>query len=314
MNLKEGLREFKKLQEKCHPDSLDFQHCMGYLVQALRNNSEYSRYDRPHTIMEGDNAIAYTTKSQSRTPYVIVSGVGKNVGGFIAREAQNLSNDSKDDVIVKNVGEDLELRLKEEGFEDYGDGENWDEHSKYDDNTFPQQVIDLEIYNPWGGSDYSKLREELKRFHRDYSVVLKRVEDTPESTKNFRTLLSLWAQQMFERKSIREMDLFVSQVMFSPGNFDIQYEFNDSETGDLVGFLSFDEISRSCLGLNAIINDFSYWNSYRFMTHTATNIAKEHGYRYLNLQGSEDAGQYQSKRRFKAQIEIPKKHLVYRYS
>lgn len=80
--------------------------------------------------------------------------------------------------------------------------------------------------------------------------------------------------------------------------------------GDIMGLLCFSRISDSCLGFNALINDFSYRNLYRWMMHEGVRIAKTKGFRYLNIQGSEDADQYQSKQRFKAEIEIPKKHLV----
>lgn len=296
-------------QKNHHPDTLDFQYSPGYLAQATRNGR--------NNYVSSDGAVIYThLNPDPSSQYVIVASAGKDRDKAIAKAARILAKSSGQDVIVKNVG--LESRLSEPGFEDYREDESWDEYSKYDDNTFPQQVIDTYSYS-LEGSQFAKLREQIGRFDRDHLVMDILIGGHPNprvemaGTGYFKSLLRIWAQQMAERKGLDADEFIRTNEMFGPENRKfLHYSFSDLDSNKPFGALTFSEISQHCLGLNAVINDFSFNNSSRYLTHRAILLAKDLGYRHLNLQGSEDENQHRSKRKFRAPIEIPKKHLVFR--
>lgn len=83
-----------------------------------------------------------------------------------------------------------------------------------------------------------------------------------------------------------------------------------SDSSEPIGFLSFSKISSTCLGFNALINDFAFFNSYRLCMWEACKIAHQIGFNYLNIQGSEDIAQFESKKRFKGQIQQQKIHMI----
>lgn len=297
-----NLTNFKALQERYQPEALDFEYNLGYLLQATRNDT--------FICTEDETQVVYTRKSLDEiSPYVIVTSAGKDSVSLIERVAKELAKKSSRDIIAKNVGENLETRLKERGFEDYTEEERWDEISKYDDNTFPQQIVCTKEVSELRGSKYSSLREELKRFNREYSVS---IEDYCDE-KDFDTILEKWAKQMEERENLVQKEVERSHLMFREKKpYFFQYLVRDDTSGNVIGFMCFSRISENCLGFNALINDFSYRNLYRYMMYQGIKISYDLGYQYINLQGSEDLNQYRSKRRFKADIEIKKKHLVYR--
>lgn len=297
-----NLTDFKISQEQYQPEALDFEYNLGYLLQSTRNGVFVQ--------VEGDTAIVYTRKSlDQNSSYVIVASAGKNPESLIEKTAKELVAESGRDVIVKNVGEDLESRLKAISFEDYTEEESWDNYSEYDDNTFPQQIVSTKEVGELRGPKYSSLREELSRFSREYSISL----ETYCNESDFDEILEKWAIQMEERDSLNREETKRSHLMFKEKSLKFpQYIVREDNSREVIGFMSFSEISKNCLGFNALINDFSYRNLYRFMMHQGIKIANKLGYQYVNLQGSEDLNQYRSKRRFKANIEINKKHLVYR--
>ena len=297
------LQHFKNLQEKNQPQVVDFEYSVGYIAQATRNGLYIATSD--------ETAVVFTHRDDDpHSKYVIVVSSGLQRAELIRNIAPQLASSSQKDVIVKNVGADLESRLLQRGFEQYLPEEQWDNYARYDDNTFPQQVIDSEEYCGLRGSKYASLREELRRFERQYSLSLR-----PYETKDdISMLVRKWASQMKERNGVNEDELLRSHQMFLDHNSDyVQYVVEDNKSGQIIGYMSFSKISDNTLGFNVLINDFSYRNLYRVMMDKGIEIAHDQGFRYINLQGSEDEAQYRSKRRFKAEIEIPKKHLVYRY-
>ncbi len=288
----------QKLKDKYHPNILDFEYCTGYIKQATRYNLT--------SLTSEDSLIFAGTKNENLdSSPVIVVAIGKDRAEQIIKYAKHLAESHQQDVIIKNVGLGLEEKLKEVGFEDYSFDEAWLDESKYDDNTFPQQVVNVQDCLSLQGSKYRRLRSELRRFDKRYGL------DVRKSTgNNFRRILNQWAEQMAERIEVNEDYYLDSNQML---DLELAYDIFDNKTNNLIGYLSFSEISEKCLGFNSLMNDYNYKNSYRRFMFEAVRIARDLGYPFLNLQGSEDYGQHKSKRVFQAEIEIPKKHLVYRF-
>jgi len=295
------LEHFKELQRRYQPETVDFEYNTGYLMQATRNGTYI------HT--EDETAVIYTKKAADEgSQFVIVAAAGKDRSGLIMSAARSLSMMCPEAVIIKNVGEDLEPDLKCAGCSEYGCGDMWDSYAKYDDNTYPQLIVDAEECAGLKGSKYTRLREEMNRCKRDYSIDV--VEYDDESA--FDRLLDMWADRLAKSNGIDKAEIKRSHEMFRPVRDEFfQHCVRDADTGAVIGFLSFSEISKNCLGFNALINDFSYRNLYRLMMFEGIKIADRLGYHYVNLQGSEDEAQYKSKLRFKPGIVISKKHLVY---
>lgn len=294
------LKKLLRVRDKYLSKSLDFKHSLGYIMQATRN--------RIIGYVGDDVAVIYTSKTiEPSSGPVIVASFGKDTDDLITRIAKKTAMDSGLDVIVKNV--DPGSGLEEAGFEDYREDEQWDENSKYDDNTFPQQVIDVHDCLDLEGSKYAKLREEVNRFDRENDVEV----TARYSSGEFDSMLSLWADQMAERRGLDREELVRSHKMFRNPDYPfMKRKIVDKRTGKLVGLLGMSNISNLCLGHNLMINDFSIRGSCRRLQYEAVRIASSMAYHYLNIQGSEDENQHRSKRKFRAPIEIPKKHLVWR--
>jgi hypothetical protein len=97
----------------------------------------------------------------------------------------------------------------------------------------------------------------------------------------------------------------------TPRNDFFQYIIYEKRTRKYVGFISLSAISESCAGHNALIYDFNNENPSRKLMQEAIKIAARLGFEFINLQGSEDKDQFESKLKFKPNILLERKHLIY---
>ena len=117
---------------------------------------------------------------------------------------------------------------------------------------------------------------------------------------------------MHLRNDIPKQQLIESTKLFYTNEFGfIHYLARDIKSNEIVAWLSFSEVSEVCLGFNALVNDFEYYNLYRYLMLEAAQIAHKLDYKYLNIQGSEDESQYNSKLRMKPEYIIKKRHIVF---
>jgi len=294
------LKKYRQLIKEYHSGAKDFEFCNGYIIQATRNGLGYTDFE---------DGLVLFTKRKDGNSFVIVSSVGRDRAERIHIVAEAMWHSTNEVVYVKNVRRELESKLLGLGLRHYRQEESWNTQARYDDNTFPEQVVDVKKLRELQGPKYQSLREELNRFGRKYTIKVKLCKKC--SLHKVRGLLAGWVENMHQRNGWDKKELHRShEVLLARRKDFFRYRVND-EKNKPIGFLVFSEVSPQCLGYNALINDFNYQNLYRKLLFEGARIADEAGYHYLNLQGSEDEDQYLSKRRLKASLEIRKTHLVF---
>jgi hypothetical protein len=300
-NIDDVLAVFRTFVSKYHSNICDFEFCNGYILQATRNGMWSRRFD--------DGIVIFTKKRNSEN-YVVVACAGNNRAIKIAGVAKELFEYSNRPVVIKNVSKETECGLLERGCRHYRVNEWWDDLSKYDDNSFPEQVLSSTSLVSLDGPNFQSLREERARFDREYKIEVRKWEVCRQVVVE--EILKKWIDNMHIRNNWDEGELRLSHELFCNSHSDlIHFGVYDLNTGALIGYLAFSEISTKCLGYNVLVNDFEYRNLYRMLMLEGARIADSLGYQYLNIQGSEDTNQYLSKRRMKAAFEIQKEHLIY---
>ncbi|MDB5260493.1 MAG: hypothetical protein JWN37_724 [Candidatus Nomurabacteria bacterium] len=295
-DVEKGIFVFRNLQSKYNPEVLDFNYCNGYILQSTRSYFEYHCDEENIVILSKKDGV-----------YVITTYVANDFVTFIKKLLNNLEPDR---LIIKNVSKTERLKFIEAGFRECAEHEKWDEVSKYDDNTFPELVVDCDNLVKLNGPDFQSLREDVARFNRDYSISVEKFN--PDDFNVIKDLFDKWVNNMRERNGWPEDQLTEStKVLFTDKFGIINYIIRDSRNNKIIGWMNFSEISNICLGFNVLVNNFDYYNLYRIMMIEAAKIAQELGYKYLNLQGSEDEGQFSSKLRMKPEIQLEKVHLIY---
>ena len=300
----EDYLNFRGIIRRFHPESKHFEFCNGYITQAIRNHPQVYSPNK-------DTIVFFTKKSAgNRTPYVIVCSAGKNRLNAIKELALILYNKSKQKVIIKNVDKELAKLEKFKGFRKYKEGESWDNISKYDDNTFPQLIIEINKDIDLEGTPFKRLREELHLFDRRFNIELIKYKE--QHKKIFAELLNKWASQMSERMGLDKKEVIKATQMFGFLRDDFfQYLVYEKRTKRYVGFVSLSTISELCLGYNALINDFNYEGLYRKLMYEGVKIAARLGFKFLNLQGSEIKEQFDSKLKLRPDIKLERKQLIY---
>lgn len=300
-NIDDILPIFRNFVNKYHPNSCDFEFCNGYILQATRNGLWSRKFD--------DGIVIYTKKRDAEN-FVIVACAGNNRGIKISDTAKELFENSGKPILIKNVGKDIEQELLKSGCRHYKVDEWWDNQSKYDDNSFPEQVLNAKQLINLEVPNFQSLREEKARFNREYKIEARRWEVC--NLETVEEILKKWIDNMYLRNDWKKEELRASHELFCNSRADlIHFGIYDLNHDKLIGFLVFSEVSSKCLGYNVLVNDFEYRNLYHMLVLEGARIADSLGYSYLNIQGSEDTNQYLSKRRMKAEFEIQKEHLVF---
>ncbi|MDP2926312.1 MAG: hypothetical protein Q8N99_08090 [Nanoarchaeota archaeon] len=275
-------------------DNLDFKDSWAYILQASRN--------LPYKIQIGDELVILGAKSEGSTiviPNYFVSNVNnlKRITKGIAKSGLQ--------AILKNVDPENTANLRELGFEDYKEGEKWDKTCRYDDQSFPQRVIEIESLMHLKGKDYSELKRELNRFRESYEDIIIRRYD---STKDFKKVKELIRIREQEISGFADAHKPFFSVNLS-GSF-LQWIFEIE--GKIKGFTLCDEISPKCIAYNALVHDSNIPHLSSFIAFEIARQSQAQGYIYFNFQGSETERLDQWKRKFNPQVSINKIHLIYR--
>ena len=294
----------KELIRRTHEPPQDFEYCEGYILQATRNF--------PRVIYHNEN-IAFVSRKDTNpdSNYVVILADGFDQIGMIKKVCKFLYLESLSPVILKNIGEVLEDKLKsQEGFRGYKEDEQWNEYARYDDNTHPQILIHNKTFLDLEGPEYQKLREKLNWFDRRYNLEV--IPYSSEYHEIFDQLLYKWSEQMHNMHGVTTEELVKSHLMYRDvKDYYYQYLLRDKQSQKWAGFLCASSISETTCGFNALLNDFEIKESYRKMMYKMIEISTRLGFLYTNLQGSETEEQFETKEWFVPQKLIHKKHLVY---
>lgn len=284
-------------------NSFDYSDCWSYLIQ--------STFFGGYKFFDGKNFVAFTTLNPASTVFAITKAVGANPRQAILTLARVLKERSGEKVIVKNLSEyDHEFLLRN-GFENYCEGDTWNKFYKFDDDTFPEPVVDLSQLVALKGGGLKLLRFRLKQFASPLEV---KPYNTPLDFLNAEKLLVKWRKDIEKRYSqmLQVDDVFLHSValhrkfMLEPvGN-----AFLFTSQGVAVGFSLLVPVSSQTVALYSIVCDNERDGLSERVWFESMKKAFEIGYKYCNLGGSEFESLHNYKSKFAPFTFIKKKHAV----
>ncbi|MEA1938858.1 MAG: Lrp/AsnC family transcriptional regulator [Pseudomonadota bacterium] len=302
--LRDGFFLRRFVREGLIEDESDFSLCPGYIHQACRNGA-YAVAD--------DVSVAFVTrKSQDRdAPFVVVTWAGHDMTRFLTDVGKILHARSSKPVIFKNAGPEMERKLLAAGgFRPYREDECWDEKARFDDQTFPQLLLDNRKTIEMHGGDFIHMRKKMNWFDGKYSYLVEPY--AKEHVAEAERLLQVWAKDMAERHGMDARDAIASHAMYTfPSDEYFQYMVYEQKRRQYIGYICMSLISESVCGFNASIMDFSIPELYRKMILIGVELSSRLGFAKTNLQGAETKDQFKVKSWFRPERLIRKTHLVY---
>ncbi len=318
---------FRKFVKKYRAeDNCDFKDSWAYILQATRNNPQkFARDDALFLLAQIDDGFVIPNYFVSHENVLL---------DFVL----NL----KKRVILKNVAvADIE-KLCSLGFRKYKDNETWFSFNKplsgyyrqvykplsdyfeqlpFDDQSYPQRIVNISDLLLLKGSDYALLRKNLKAIAK---------ENYDGSTLNMQNLSVRGYNPVIDKKAVlflsedseiappgftesieRYLDLssspdFHAFVFCYPHKYRVQYQ------SDIIGYVAFDSISSVCCAYNAMVHfsdAYPYLSS--LLTFETAKIAQHLGFEFMNLQGSQTVSLDRWKIKFGFFQSIEKTHLVF---
>lgn len=284
---------------KFRPKSISYEDSWGYIIQASRYNG-FRWYD-PET----GYLIFFCNKSEKDPTLVIPNYFAKPE--YLAKViaiVQELKKSPK--VILKNISHSDAKALIHAGFRYYRKDEVWSGFAKYDDQTFPQLVIDLDKLAEARGRDYRNLRTALNKSE-DYIFRKYRRTDL----KKVLEIFALRDGNTLDSPSAKHGMYYASHAIYPPSNI-AKYVVEDKVTKKILGFLASSDISGENTALVASvfipgIKIASIWGMYQ-----ALMFKRSQGFRQINIGGFETPGTYNFLRlTFRPVAQLKRLHLVY---
>src|SRR6266851_5200788 len=279
------------------PRSQAFEHSWGYVIQATRYGK--LRWHDPRT----NSLIFFGRKSsEDHTLVVPIFFADPSYLATTLRVVQKITGASQ--TILKNIDPKDINKYFPYGFRPYTDNENWDPEARFDDQTFPQLLVDLNAVIKSKGSDYRKLRKYLRRGHK-YQI-------RPYQKRDQEAVLNLLALKdgLSENTGITLSRKFtVSHDMYPLSDTD---KFVIEDNKGIVGFTVTSDISSACTAFCAGIflpskPELAPWGLYHTM-----ELKYSQGFEVVNLGGSETQGTMEFKRQlFRPMRELPRTHLIF---
>lgn len=281
---------FRRFVDRYRPsDNLHFEDSWAYTLQATRN--------WPRKLTDGDSLFLFSKKVDGTLVIPNYFSPNKKLIDLVKGLRQN--------VILKNVDlRDVE-RLRERGFSVYSESEHWSAEFPYDDQTFPQQILDIDKLMSLKGKNYAVLRRDLHYSRRNTGNLTMRKYEPRIDKEKVVILAKLQEERNFGTLDAHRLffDISTSSSLLS-----LVFEIN----GEIVGFTLIDRISNTCIAYNALIYDTKVPQLASRLTYESARVAYERGYTFFNLQGSETANLDRWKRKFNPAKAIHKTHLIYR--
>ncbi len=285
----EDEKTFRSFVGRFRPTSDRFEDSWAYILQATRK--------WPKKYLNGENLVLLSKKEDGTCviPHYFCSD----------EVLVGLVRDLGQKAILKNVSPKDVERLKHLGFEEYGEGERWSHGCLYDNQTFPQQILNLDKLLSLRGKEYSRLRGELNGSRRKVKTIERRSYNPAR-----------------DKDAVR--DIILSQEERNPGTLDSHEMYLELERssflvpsvftvgGKIIGYTLVDHISDTCAAFNALVYDTNISQLSSRLTFESARMLVDMGYRLFNLQGSETAGVDRWKRKFNPINSNYRKHLIFK--
>jgi hypothetical protein len=281
------------------PNSIRYEDSWGYIIQATRNCG-FKWYD-PKT----DSLIFFGKKSTTDETLVVPNFFADpDYLTKVINEIQKSLHVSK--TILKNINPDELSQFTPYGFREYTKKERWDDEFKYDDQTYPQVILDLKRLVPAKGRNYHPLRKALNK---NPNVTMRKYK-----TIDKKAVLEIFA--LNDENNIDSIEklkgmYYASHVMYPTANID-KYVFIDNKTNQINGFTAMSDISPKSTSLVASIfrpesMNIGVWAMY-------LTLVKKYleGFQIASLGGSETENTFKFKlEKFNPVQLLYKTHLIY---
>jgi len=265
---------YRNLVYRHRPYSVRMEDSWQYIRQATRNNGEFYL---------NNNNLVVLGKHPSLDLLVAV-----NVLGDIS-----CLKDIRDPILAKNVHPlEREIYFKQ-GFRELNSNEYWSLSCKYDDQTYPQQILSTQNVIRGAGGEFEEMRREI---HRVQKLNIKTRPYTLDNKLQVEELLI--AQDKNNKGTYESHEMYLDVLSGST-----IYEMNK----EIVGFTLIDEFSNNCVAANAFIYNTEISGFPGYVTHyLCSNTRKS----FFNMQGSETKSLDTWKRKFDPVMSIKNMHLI----
>ncbi len=307
-------RSDKKLLQKAiqqyRPNSKNYEDSWGYIIQATRYGG-FKWYDKK------TNSLIFFGRKSNNDPTLIVPNffAEPKYLASVLEKIQRIIKSSK--TILKNVDpEEIHLYTPYD-FRPYRKNEYWNAQYKYDDQTYPQGIINLKQIIEVQGKIYHPLRRALNK---NPKLTFRKYKTTDK-----KAVLALFALKDSYLNGIQEHGMYyASHAMYPTAALD-KYVITDNATGQILGFTATSDINATNTALVAsifknniqidtakrIADPRSYVVSIWGIYHTFIEKYKE-GYQLINIGGKEAIKTYTFfSRTFHPAEELKKTHLVF---
>jgi hypothetical protein len=291
----------QKTVKKFRPQSINYEDSWGYIIQATRYDG-FKWYD-PYS----GSLIFFGRKSN--TDKTLVATTVFSEPEYLANVIQTIQNILKTEkTILKNINPEDVDSFTSYGFRTYLQEEGWSYDVPFDDQTFPQKIIDAKKLQEAKGDKYHNLRTNL---HKEHNLFYRRYEDSDKD--NVLKLFALKDGNTEINEQAKQGMYYISHAMYPTA--DVQkYVITDKITNELLGFTATSEISKESKSAALVaaifkpnISVLSIWGMYQ----TIVQSYRE-GYSFVSLGGCETEGTHIfMNRMFRPIIQLPKTHLVY---
>jgi hypothetical protein len=281
------------------PGSKNYEDSWGYVIQATRYGG-FKWYDAKTGFL-----IFFGKKSGSDSTLVVPTFFAEpEYLAFIISKVEVALK--AEHTIVKNVNAGETGSFTRYGFRRYKKNESWCAEARFDDQTFPQVVIDLKKTIEAKGTRYQNLRTTLNK---KPNMVIRKFHETDHDA-----VLELFALKDGNSKDSSEKlkgMYYASHAMYPKAALK-KFVIIDKETNELIGFTTTSDISSANTALVAAIfrpgvKIASTWGIYNTL-----QIKLQEGFVRINLGGNETKGPYNFMReKFRPVKELKKTHLVY---
>lgn len=286
----------KKAVARFRPHSKNYEDSWGYVIQATRYGG--AKWYDPQTGF----LIFFGRKSATDSTLVVPLFFADPT--YLKKTISIVQTTSKvSSTILKNVDLREVTRLTSLGFRQYHENERWDNLARFDDQTYPQQIVNLELLLQPKGKKYHQLKRILNKkanvFIRTYS----------ESDKD--AVLKILSLKDGNTQIEKNGMYYVSHAMYPSADID-KFIITDCSSGEIIGFTATSDISSKTTALVASFflpgtKIASVWGIYHTLL---TKYYK--GFTLANLGGCETAGTYIFLNRLFRPIEtLEKTHLIF---
>ncbi len=211
-----------------------------------------------------------------------------------------------DYAIYKNASIEEISNLKNEGFREYHNAEHWSQNARFDDQSYPQVVLDVNRLSRLEGKDYKRLRNYCHRFSsakisfKPYSKINDYV--------NCEKLVKNISLKISQNSGYDYHEVYDANKVFLEYNpeesYIIYYE------NKIIGFIGIG-VHKTHAFLNSLQILDSYPNIGVFVMYKISQILQSKGVKFFNLSGSENHSLFIWKNKFIPHSLIERMHLVY---